>query len=213
MSEHSPWVVIWTASDAVHAHLMLTELASVGIDAHVTQEHLGGLGFLAPGMGPGVEVRECDQERGLRLLQELAERMAEKRRRPDRLMEEPQNRGFPSLFWRARGGVEAMVSGFKAAETFSGRGTLPYGVHTIVSGGQTGADQAALLWALHSGVSTAGWVPAGRLAEDGEIPQRFPGSSRRSRRSRGSGRSSMSGIPMRRLWSPWGRSTGALPWR
>jgi hypothetical protein len=44
-----------------------------------------------------------------------------------------------------------------------------------VSGGQTGADRAALEWALGSGLPTGGWVPRGRLAEDGVIPERIPG--------------------------------------
>jgi hypothetical protein len=43
----------------------------------------------------------------------------------------------------------------------------------IVSGGQTGADRAALAWALRRGVPHGGWCPKGRLAEDGVIPQTF----------------------------------------
>lgn len=39
----------------------------------------------------------------------------------------------------------------------------------IVSGGQTGADRAALDWAIDNGISHGGWCPAGRLAEDGPI--------------------------------------------
>lgn len=44
----------------------------------------------------------------------------------------------------------------------------------IVSGGQTGADRGALDAALKSNVDCGGWCPAGRLAEDGEIPARYP---------------------------------------
>ncbi len=44
----------------------------------------------------------------------------------------------------------------------------------IVSGGQTGADRAALDTALELGLETGGWVPAGRAAEDGAIPDRYP---------------------------------------
>jgi len=44
----------------------------------------------------------------------------------------------------------------------------------IVSGGQTGADRAALDIALALGMETGGWVPGGRLAEDGVIPERYP---------------------------------------
>ena len=39
-------------------------------------------------------------------------------------------------------------------------------VRRIVSGGQTGADRAALDAALAAGVATGGWCPAGGLAED-----------------------------------------------
>jgi len=46
-------------------------------------------------------------------------------------------------------------------------------VTKIVSGGQTGADRAALEWALDRGVECGGWCPAGRAAEDGTIPERF----------------------------------------
>jgi hypothetical protein len=45
----------------------------------------------------------------------------------------------------------------------------------IVSGGQTGADQAALDVARERGLKVGGWVPKGRLAEDGLIPERYSG--------------------------------------
>lgn len=44
----------------------------------------------------------------------------------------------------------------------------------IVSGGQTGVDRAALDAGLASGISVGGWCPAGRRAEDGTIPERYP---------------------------------------
>jgi hypothetical protein len=44
----------------------------------------------------------------------------------------------------------------------------------IASGGQTGADRAALDVALEKGLEVGGFVPRGRLAEDGAIPQRYP---------------------------------------
>ncbi len=44
----------------------------------------------------------------------------------------------------------------------------------IISGGQTGADRAALDVALSFGFEVGGWVPKGRLAEDGVIPTHYP---------------------------------------
>jgi len=43
----------------------------------------------------------------------------------------------------------------------------------IVSGGQTGADRAALDFAIERNVPHGGWVPKGRKAEDGRIPDRY----------------------------------------
>jgi hypothetical protein len=43
----------------------------------------------------------------------------------------------------------------------------------IVSGGQTGADRAALDWAMAEGIPHGGWCPRGRRAEDGTIPDRY----------------------------------------
>jgi hypothetical protein len=45
----------------------------------------------------------------------------------------------------------------------------------IVSGGQTGADRAALDFAIGAKLATGGWVPHGRRAEDGKIPARYAG--------------------------------------
>jgi hypothetical protein len=44
----------------------------------------------------------------------------------------------------------------------------------IISGGQTGADRAALDWALSHGVACGGWCPKGRKAEDGTIDPKYP---------------------------------------
>jgi hypothetical protein len=41
---------------------------------------------------------------------------------------------------------------------------------TIISGGQTGADRAALDFAIANGFAQGGWCPRNRRAEDGEIP-------------------------------------------
>jgi hypothetical protein len=43
----------------------------------------------------------------------------------------------------------------------------------IVSGGQTGVDRAALDVAIQLGIPHGGWVPKGRLAEDGPLPERY----------------------------------------
>lgn len=45
----------------------------------------------------------------------------------------------------------------------------------IRSGGQTGVDRAALDVAIELGVPHGGWVPRGRLAEDGPLPERYTG--------------------------------------
>jgi hypothetical protein len=44
----------------------------------------------------------------------------------------------------------------------------------IVSGGQTGVDRGALKAALAAGIACGGWCPAGRVAEDGVIPEDYP---------------------------------------
>ena len=44
----------------------------------------------------------------------------------------------------------------------------------IVSGGQTGADRAALDAALSLDIPCGGWCPADCRAEDGVIPSRYP---------------------------------------
>lgn len=43
----------------------------------------------------------------------------------------------------------------------------------LVSGGQTGADRAALDWAIAHGIAHGGWCPRGRRAEDGPIDPRY----------------------------------------
>jgi hypothetical protein len=45
---------------------------------------------------------------------------------------------------------------------------------TIVSGGQSGVDRAALDVAQELGLECGGWCPAGRWAEDGPIDDRYP---------------------------------------
>ena len=45
------------------------------------------------------------------------------------------------------------------------------GTLMIQSGGQTGADRAALDWAIENGISHRGWCPFGRMAEDGPLSE------------------------------------------
>ena len=45
----------------------------------------------------------------------------------------------------------------------------------IVSGGQTGVDRAGLEAAIALGLPYGGWVPKGRLAEDGVVPLKYAG--------------------------------------
>ena len=52
-------------------------------------------------------------------------------------------------------------------------GADPWLIDKIVSGGQTGADRAALDWALQRGVAHGGWCPKSRLASDGPLPERY----------------------------------------
>lgn len=46
-------------------------------------------------------------------------------------------------------------------------------IKRIISGGQTGADRAALDFAIKMNLPHGGWVPKGRSAEDGPIPARY----------------------------------------
>ncbi|MBL8026423.1 MAG: putative molybdenum carrier protein [Fibrobacteres bacterium] len=46
-------------------------------------------------------------------------------------------------------------------------------VERIVSGGQTGADRAALDWAIENNISHSGFCPKGRIAEDGRIEDKY----------------------------------------
>ncbi|MFN6517108.1 MAG: putative molybdenum carrier protein [Nostoc sp. CreGUA01] len=43
----------------------------------------------------------------------------------------------------------------------------------IISGGQTGADRAALDWAIVHQIPHGGWCPKGRKSEDGVINSRY----------------------------------------
>ncbi len=44
---------------------------------------------------------------------------------------------------------------------------------TLISGGQTGADRAALDFAIENDISHGGWCPKGRVAEDGVLDKKY----------------------------------------
>lgn len=46
-------------------------------------------------------------------------------------------------------------------------------VKKVISGAQTGADRGGLRAAIFLGVDHGGYVPAGRLSEDGHVPDEF----------------------------------------
>jgi hypothetical protein len=43
----------------------------------------------------------------------------------------------------------------------------------IISGGQTGADRAALDVAIKLDIPHGGWIPKGRITEDGPLPAKY----------------------------------------
>jgi hypothetical protein len=46
-------------------------------------------------------------------------------------------------------------------------------IQKIISGGQTGADRAALDVAIKHNIPHGGWIPKGRKAEDGILPKKY----------------------------------------
>ena len=48
---------------------------------------------------------------------------------------------------------------------------VPMQLERVISGGQTGADRAALAAAKAAGVATGGWMPKGFRAQDGPRPE------------------------------------------
>lgn len=51
----------------------------------------------------------------------------------------------------------------------------------IISGGQTGADRAGLDAGMEAGLPIGGYVPRGRLSEDGQVPDKYPMTETRSK--------------------------------
>ena len=50
---------------------------------------------------------------------------------------------------------------------------MTHGIIKIISGGQTGTDRAALDFARENDIEAGGFVPFGRMAEDGRIPAKY----------------------------------------
>ena len=46
-------------------------------------------------------------------------------------------------------------------------------ISKIISGGQTGVDQAALDVAIELGIPHGGWIPKGRKTENGALPDKY----------------------------------------
>jgi hypothetical protein len=46
-------------------------------------------------------------------------------------------------------------------------------IKKIISGGQTGADRAALDVAIKLNIPHGGWIPKGRKTEDGTLPEKY----------------------------------------
>ena len=46
-------------------------------------------------------------------------------------------------------------------------------IKKIISGGQTGADQAALDVAIKLNIPHGGWIPRGRKTENGSLPEKY----------------------------------------
>jgi len=46
-------------------------------------------------------------------------------------------------------------------------------IDKIISGGQTGADRAALDAAIELDIPHGGWIPKGRKTEDGGLPEKY----------------------------------------
>jgi hypothetical protein len=46
-------------------------------------------------------------------------------------------------------------------------------IKKIISGGQTGADRAALDVAIKLGIAHGGWIPKGRITEEGPLPEKY----------------------------------------
>ena len=106
-------------------------------------------------------------ERGLQLARELKEEVGDVYRVVyEKPAEDPNNRLDERREILADGTLLALppLPGGREPRRFCER---------IISGGQTGADRAALDFAIASDYSHGGWAPQGREAEDGRIPLKY----------------------------------------
>lgn len=71
----------------------------------------------------------------------------------------------------SRGNVHAL--GILQINISSENSEITFRPSRIVSGGQTGVDRGALDAAIELGIPHGGWCPAGRMAEDGSIPDHY----------------------------------------
>ena len=67
-------------------------------------------------------------------------------------------------FLKRRGGVFSLFAYNNVKETV---------IEKIISGGQTGADRAAVDVAIEFAVVHAGWVPRGPKTENGRLPEKY----------------------------------------
>lgn len=65
------------------------------------------------------------------------------------------------------------AGGKRTAATRSTERAVDRGLELIVSGGQTGVDRAALDVAIALGIPHGGWIPRGRIAEDGPLHEDY----------------------------------------
>jgi hypothetical protein len=69
--------------------------------------------------------------------------------------------------WSQEAGTSAPVNGERPIQRINPM------IKKIISGGQTGADQAALDAAIKWNIPHGGWIPKGRLTEAGKLPDRY----------------------------------------
>jgi hypothetical protein len=74
----------------------------------------------------------------------------------------------------ANAGARKFRTGGSGRVVFCYAGRIVSQLRKVISGGQTGVDQAALRAARDCGLKIGGWCPPGRTCEAGVIPVEFP---------------------------------------